>query len=112
MDSEDTRHQELLGYDEQSETWYVQTRESGRLILSRQSLARLVQLYNEIHKGSPFVLLEQRELRRMEETRQRQSETLRDLYLFLDRKERRRPLSIVRRFLGRVFPHSRKSSSN
>jgi len=106
MDSEETRHQELLGYDEQSETWYVQTRESGRLILSRQSLARLVQLYNEIHKGSPFVLLEQRELRRMEETRQRQSEILRDLYLFLDRKERRRPVSIVRRFLRRVFQRS------
>jgi hypothetical protein len=39
----------------------------------------------------------------MEETRQRQSEILRDLYLFLDRKERRRPLSILRRFLRRVW---------
>jgi hypothetical protein len=103
MDSEDTRRLELLGYDEKSETWYIQARESGRLILSRQSLSRLVQMYNSIHKGSPLVLLEQRELRRMEETRQRHSEILRDLHLFLDRRERRRPLRLLRRIFSRLF---------
>jgi len=100
MDFEDTRRDDPLGYDEKTETWYVQSREGRPLQLTRQSLTRLVQLYNSIHKGSALVLLEQREVRRLEETRQRHSETLRDLYLFLDRKERRRPFRLLRRFLG------------
>lgn len=100
MDFEDTRRDDPLGYDEKTETWYIQSREGRPLQLTRQSLTRLVQLYNSIHKGSALVLLEQREVRRLEETRQRHSETLRDLYLFLDRKERRRPFRLLRRFLG------------
>lgn len=100
MDFEDTRRDDPVGYDEKTETWYIQSREGRPLQLTRQSLTRLVQLYNSIHKGSALVLLEQREVRRLEETRQRHSETLRDLYLFLDRKERRRPFRLLRRFLG------------
>ncbi len=100
MDFEETRRLDLVGYDEKTETWYLQARDGRPLQLTRQSLTRLVQLYNSIHKGSPLVLLEQREVRRLEETRQRHSETLRDLYLFLDRKERRRPFRLLSRALG------------
>lgn len=100
MDFEETRRLDLIGYDEKTETWYLQSRDSRPLQLTRPSLQRLVQLYNSIHKGNTLVLLEQREVRRLEETRQRHSAVLRDLYLFLDRKERRRPLRLVQRFIG------------
>lgn len=97
MDFEETRRLDFVGYDEKTETWYIQSRDSRPLLLTRQSLVRLVQLYNSIHKGSSLVLMEQRELRRMEEARQRHSEILRDLYLFMDRKERRRPHRLLLR---------------
>lgn len=100
MDSEDTRSQEILGYDEKTETWFVHSRESGRLILTRQSLSRLVELYNRIHKGRPLQLIEQRELRRIEESRKRHSEALRDFHLLHARRARRRPTSLARRILG------------
>ena len=99
MEFEETHRLGTLGYDEKSETWYVQSRESHRVMLTRHSLARLVHLYNSIHKGNALVLLGQRELRHLEETRQRHSETLRDLYLALERKRRRTPLAILRRVL-------------
>jgi len=107
MDSGDTRRQELLGYDEKTETWYIQAREPGRLVLSQQSLNRLVHLYNSIHKGNPLVLLEQREVRRLEEHRHRSSVVLRDLNLLLDRRENRRPKSRLRRILQRLFGSKR-----
>lgn len=102
MDFEETRRVEAIEYDEKSETWYVQVRDSGRLPLSRESMQRFVLAYNSIHKGNQLVLLELRELRRMEETRQRHSEILRDLYLFLDRKERRHPWTVLRRVFSRL----------
>lgn len=97
MDFEETRRLELLGYDERTETWYLQTRDARPLQLTRHSLQRLVQLYNSVHKGGALELIEKRELRRLEESRQRHSETLRDLYLFLDRQERRRPWRMLQR---------------
>lgn len=100
MDFEETRRLDILGYDEKSETWFIQTKGSRPLQLTRASLQRLVQSYNSIHRGQTLVLLEQRELRRIEETRRRHSEILRDLYLFLDRKERHRPHRLLQRFCG------------
>jgi len=67
MDFDPTHRLAALGFDEKTETWYVQPPESHRLILTRQSLARLVQLYNSIHKGNPLVLAESRNLHRLEE---------------------------------------------
>ncbi len=99
MDNEETYRSGTVGYDEKSETWYVHSSEAHRVMLTRRSLARLVQLYNSIHKGNALVLLEQRELRRIEETRQRHSEALRDLHLFVDRR-RRGPLGLLRRLLS------------
>jgi hypothetical protein len=104
MENEETHRLGILGYDERSETWYIQPPESHRLALTRQSLARLVQLYNSIHKGNALALVEQRELRRMEESRQRHSDALRDLYLHLNRRERRRPLALLRRVLRALVP--------
>lgn len=102
MDFEETRRLEAIEYDEKTESWFVQVRDAGRVPLSREWLLRLVRAYNSIHKGNQLVLLEQRELRRIEETRQRNSEILRDLYLFLDRKERRRPVSVLKRWYRRL----------
>jgi hypothetical protein len=104
MDFEETHRLGMIGYDEKTETWYVQSTDSHRLMLTRHSLARLVQMYNSIHKGSALVLLEQRELRRLEETRRRHSEALRDLYLFLERRNRRGPLSRIRAWIGKFAP--------
>ena len=60
-----------LGYDERSETWYVDPPDSHRLALTRSSLARFIQLYNSIHQGEPLVLLTLREMRRLEEAQHR-----------------------------------------
>ena len=109
MDFEETRRVETIEYDEKTETWYLQVRDSGRLPLSREWMHRIVLAYNSIHKGNQLVLLEQRELRRMEETRQRHSEILRDLYLFLDRKERRHPWTVLRRFSSRLLRPFRRA---
>ncbi|MCA9726909.1 MAG: hypothetical protein KC729_04445 [Candidatus Eisenbacteria bacterium] len=108
MDSGDTRRQEILGYDERTETWFIQLGEPGRIALSHHSLNRLVQHYNSIHKGNPLVLLEQREVRRLEEHRHRSSVVLRDLNLLLDRRENRRPQSRLRRFLQRLWGDGRR----
>ncbi len=104
MDNEETHRLGVVGYDEESETWYVQSPESHRLMLTRRSLGRLVQLYNTIHKGNALVLIEQREVRRLEEARQRHSEALRDLYLFLERRRRHSPLGLLRRIFNRLRP--------
>ncbi len=103
MESEDTRSQDLLGYDEQTETWFIDTKESGRLVLSRPSLERLVGLYNRIHKGRPLQLMEQREMRRIEESRKRHSETLRDLHLLQHRRSQRKPIGLAKRVWRRVI---------
>lgn len=103
MDFEEIHRLGLLGYDEKTETWYVQARESHRLVLTRRSLARLVQMYNSIHTGNTLVLLPEQELRRLEESRQRHSEALREAHLKLDRQRRRNPLILLGRLLRRAF---------
>jgi hypothetical protein len=108
MEFEETHRLGAPGYDERTETWYVQQPESTRLMLTRQSLARLVQMYNSIHKGNTLVLLEQRELRRLEETRARHSQALRDLYVCLDRKQERHPLTYLRKLFRALSALGRK----
>jgi hypothetical protein len=87
MEFEETRRLGALGYDEKSETWFLQSKESQRLVLTRQSLAHLVQLYNSVHKGKRLALVDHAELRKLEETGRRQAEALRDLRLLLERRE-------------------------
>ena len=89
-----------LGYDEKTETWYIQSKVSERLVLSRQSLARLVHLYNSIHRGNTLALIEQKELHRLEEARQRHARSLRDLHLYLDRRRERSLTGRLRRALA------------
>jgi hypothetical protein len=109
MDFEETHRLGAPGYDERTETWYVQQPESSRLMLTRQSLARLVQMYNSIHKGNTLVLLEQRELRRLEESRRRHSQALRDFYVSLDSKKDHRWFQRLRRFFLSLCPGGRRS---
>jgi hypothetical protein len=99
MDFEETSRLGTPGYDERTETWYVQSPEAHRLMLTRQSLARLVQMYNSIYKGNTLVLLEQRELRRLEEARRQHSQSLRDLRTLLQHQSERSPRAILRRLL-------------
>jgi hypothetical protein len=103
MEHEDPPRLDLLAYDEKSETWYVQTCSSQRLMLTRKSLARLVQMYNSIHKGNPLVLLDQREVRRFEEVRRRHSEALRDLSLLLERRRQQAGWGRLRQMLTPGF---------
>lgn len=97
MEFEDLQRLDMLGFDERTETWFVRSRESHRLMLTRRSLARLVQMYNSIHSGNTLALMERRELERMDESRRRQSAELRELRLQLDRAGRRRPLALLGR---------------
>jgi hypothetical protein len=76
MEHEDTRRPGLMGYDEKSETWYLRSAETQRLMLTRQSLAHLVEMYNTVHTGRPMVLIEERDLRHLRELRRRSEETL------------------------------------
>lgn len=98
MEFEDLQRLDMLGFDERTETWFVRPRDSHRLMLTRRSLARLIQMYNSIHSGNTLALMERRELERMDESRRRQAAELRDLRLRVDREGRRRPLAL----LGRI----------
>jgi hypothetical protein len=96
MENDELDRLDLLAFDEKAETWFLDTREARRIALNRQTLDGLVQLYNSIHRGSPLQLVNRRDLRRIEDGNQRLSETVRDLYLRLDRRERRRNPLLVR----------------
>jgi hypothetical protein len=65
MEYEETRRPGLIGYDERTETWYVRSADSQRLMLTRQSLTHLVEMYNSVYSGRPMALVEERELRRL-----------------------------------------------
>lgn len=43
----------------------MRSADSQKLMLTRQSLAHLVEMYNSVHTGRPIVLVEERELRRL-----------------------------------------------
>jgi hypothetical protein len=65
MEHEDSGRPGLIGYDERTETWFVRSVDSQKVMLTRQSLARLVEMYNSVHTGRSIVLVEERELRRL-----------------------------------------------
>ncbi len=74
MEHEETRRPGLMGYDERTETWFVRSSESQRLMLTRHSLAHLVAMYNSVHTGRPIALVEERELRQLREAGLRAAE--------------------------------------
>lgn len=104
MDFEETRQLAHLGFDERTETFFVRPRPAQRLTLTRQSLARLVEMYNSIHQGLPLALMEEREVLRLEEIRRRQSAMLRELQQELERREESGLLSRWRRLARRLRP--------
>ncbi len=67
-------------------------------MLTRQTLDGLVHLYNSVHTGNPLLLSDRKTIRRLEENNQRLSETIRDLYMYIDRREEARPHKILARF--------------
>jgi len=100
MDFEDTLRPGTLGYDERTETWFVRSRDAQRLMLTRRSLARLVEMYNSVHTGRPLSLVERKELESLEVAQLRQAEFLRQLRL--ERARQARPLAVLRRFFARL----------
>ncbi|MDM7914609.1 MAG: hypothetical protein QUU85_04990, partial [Candidatus Eisenbacteria bacterium] len=103
MDNDELRNLDQVGYDERTETWYLDTREIGRLSLTRRSLDSLVQLYNSVHTGNPLLLGERKTIRRIEENNRRLSETVRDLYLHIDRQRESRVDRVLGRLLRRLW---------
>lgn len=108
MDNEELHRLDLLCFDEKSETWYLDTRESRRLRLTRQTLDGLIHLYNSVHTGNPLLLGDRKTLRRLEENNQRLTETIRDLYLYIDRQHQRRADRVALRFLRAMFGVARR----
>jgi hypothetical protein len=106
VDFGETQRRGMVGYDEKTETWFLRSRESQRLMLTRQSLNHLVQMYNGIHQGRPLVLLERSALDRLEEARAEQADLLRELHL---RLHRRGPglLPSLGRILASLLPRRR-----
>lgn len=100
-----------LSFDRDSETWYVDLQEEGRLDLTRQSLSHLVRLYNKIHRGDPLYLFDQERLNHFHNYNQRLSRTVRDLYHFIDKDREDRPLHRIRRWsaalMDQLFPGRR-----
>lgn len=103
MENDGLNRLEMLGFDEKSETWFLDARETRKVMLTRQTLDGLVHLYNSVHTGNPLLLCDRKSLRRLEENNQRLSETIRDLYCYIDRREQSRPHRVVARFIARIF---------
>ncbi|MBM3316814.1 MAG: hypothetical protein FJY75_03075 [Candidatus Eisenbacteria bacterium] len=76
-----------VGFDQRSESWYLALPASRRLPLDRATLARLVSLYNEIHRGNPLTLVERRILRALGRERDDLRDTVRSLYAYIDGAE-------------------------
>ena len=98
MEHEDTRRPGLIGYDERTETWFVRSADSQKLMLTRQSLARLVEMYNSVHTGRPIVLVEERELRRLLSVGSRAEDVRADA----TNTEHRHPVDLLRRLVAQL----------
>ena len=100
MEMDDASRVGLLGFDEKTESWYVDTGGAGRLPLCRLTLENLVEMHNSIHRGNRLLLGDEKTLRRLEENNRRLSSTIRDLYDHIDRERQRRPDRRLLRFLA------------
>ncbi len=114
MESDELRSIGLLGYDEKTETWYIDTREARRFVLNRQTIEGVVHMYNSIHSGGRLRLTDERTVSDLEEKNRRLSRAVRDLHLAIERERGERPCAIARilsriaaRISGRSFPRSR-----
>jgi hypothetical protein len=98
MEHEDGGRPGLIGYDERTETWFVRSADSQKLMLTRQSLARLVEMYNSVHTGRPIVLIEERELRRVMATGHRAEEARASAAAV----QQRHPAGLLMRFVAQL----------
>jgi hypothetical protein len=98
MEHEGTRRPGLIGYDERTETWFVRSADSQKLMLTRQSLAHLVDMYNSVHTGRPIVLVEERELRRLLAAGRRTEEARANAAA----AERRHPAGLLTRLVAQL----------
>ena len=73
-----------IRYDERSEGWYLGLPADSRLQLDRATLAHLVSLYNEIHRGNPLTLIERQVMLALGRERDGLQSTVRGLYDFID----------------------------
>jgi hypothetical protein len=73
-----------IRYDERSEGWYLGLPAGSRLQLDRATLAHLVSLYNEIHRGNPLTLIERQVMLALGRERDGLQSTVRSLYDFID----------------------------
>ena len=73
-----------IGYDERQEAWFVAVAEGASLPLDRPTLTRLVECYNEIHRGAALTLMERRDLFELGRERSALEETVHSLYDCLD----------------------------
>ena len=100
MEGDESNRIGLLGFDERSETWFVEADDSGRFPLDRQSLAGLVQTYNTIHTGNRLRLEEEKTLRQLQENNERLRRTIRDLYLQIDGERRKHLVRRIAQICG------------
>jgi hypothetical protein len=73
-----------IGYDERQEAWFVAVTDGASLPLDRPTLTRLVECYNEIHRGAALTLMERRALVELGQERCALQETVHSLYDSLD----------------------------
>ncbi|MCK4412888.1 MAG: hypothetical protein KAY32_05035 [Candidatus Eisenbacteria sp.] len=79
-----SQHTYPVGFDERRESWFVTAPADQQIPLDRSTLARLIALYNEIHRGDPLSLIERRVLYELGRERSDLQETIRSLYDFID----------------------------
>jgi hypothetical protein len=84
MLNERPQHTYPIGFDERRESWFVTAPADQQIPLDRSTLARLIALYNEIHRGNPLSLIERRVLYELGRERSDLQETIRSLYDFID----------------------------
>jgi hypothetical protein len=75
-----------IRYDERRESWFLAFAQGERLVLDRASLARLISLYNEIHRGNPLTLVERHVIQALGRERDDLQATVQNLYDFIDRE--------------------------
>jgi hypothetical protein len=84
MADEPSQDLHRVRYDERSEGWFVDLPADARLQLDRATLAHLVSLYNEIHRGNPLTLIERQVMLAVGREREEPQATVRSLYDFID----------------------------
>lgn len=84
MADEPSQDLHRIRYDERSEGWYLDLPADARLQLDRATLAHLVSLYNEIHRGNPLTLIERQVMLAVGREREELQATIRSLYDFID----------------------------